>query len=448
MLSFSFREQDGSGEKPPSDVHRKNMNTEESSASDPGLDWFHSLISPAKGNSAFPVSPIHSSTQYQTANTTCPNVLPSNSGPAHAEVSPWGKQAREDSTSVVQKISRKLRTKRLKEINSEHSENDGTNAADEKLNPDQSLTPHKRPCPSTPMVDRKRSSKRKAKSCSPPVMEQTESDLQVDLSSFTFRPRERMTHAEQASGSNPAPKMGKRVNKIEPGQILKTKRKEKKEKENLQNQCHKQPAEDSSVCKKLRVRVQAEVGAISSVEPRARKRTTDGTEHKCQKLVHSLSSDTPTEPNSSAQPYQPKPNVASSTLARLSSFSFVPSPEQKTSQNPTAAPTQENNTPVSKDRVMEKDADTAESTHTSSETVTQKSSMNSATQTCQKEVSPHARTEMCEEQSASSSKRKCFELSSARPGGLFSGLSFFSSSVVDDDALDVDWEEESRKNVT
>lgn len=425
------------------------MISEETSASDPGLDWFHSLISPAEGNSAFPLSPIRSSTHHLKANTPCPSVLPSNSRSEHGESSAWEKQAIEDSSSVVQKISKKLRTKRLKEMNSERSENEGKNTEDERLNTDHPSSPHRLPCHSTPMLDRTRPSKRKATSISPSIKEQSKSEnLQVNLSSFTFRPRERITRADQASGSNLAPKTYEKNLKVGKDQILQTKRLEKKEKEKKKNQCSEQPAEGSSVCKKLRIRVQAEVREIPSDKSQERNRTADDAEHKRQLLVHSLCSATPDEPDSSVQPHRPKPRVASSTLAKLSTFSFVPSPEENTSQNPTAAPTQKNTTPVSKGSVMEKDASTVESARTRTATVEQNSSMNSTTETCPKMSRPHARTEMCEDQSASSSKRKCFELNSARPGGLFSGLSFFGSSFVDDEALDVDWEEESRKKVS
>ncbi|XP_053469833.1 DNA helicase MCM9 [Ictalurus furcatus] len=422
---------ESSGGKHPSDARRESANSDETSASDPGLGWFHSLTSPAEGNSAFPASPIRSSTQYHTANTTCPSVLPSNSGSEPGEGSAWEKQADEDCSSVVQKISKKLRTKRLKAMNTERSEN----ASDERLNTERPASPCTLPCHSTPMVDRKRPSKRKAQSFSPPVMEQSESEnLQVDLSSFTFRPRERMTHTDQASGSNLAPTTDNK-------RISQPKRNEKEH-----NQCCEQPAEGSSVCKKLRTRVQAEVvGEIPSEKPRERDGTADDAAHKRQQLVRSLSTAPPNQPDSSVRPCQPKTKVASSTLAKLSVFSFVPSPEEKTSQNLTTAPTQENNTPVSKDDAMPKDASAAESAHTSTVTAEQKSSTNSATETRQKTSRPHARTETCEEQSASSRKRKCYELSSAR---LFSGLSFFSSSIVDDEALDVDWEEESRKKVS
>lgn len=358
-------------------------------------------------------------------------MLPSNSGSEPGEGSAWEKQADEDCSSVVQKISKKLRTKRLKAMNTERSEK----AADERLNTERPASPRTLPCHSTPMVDRKRPSKRKAQSFSPPVMEQSESEnLQVDLSSFTFRPRERMTHTDQASGSNLAPTTDNK-------RISQPKRKEKEH-----NQCCEQPAEGSSVCKKLRTRVQAEVvGDIPSEKPRERDGTADDAAHKRQQLVRNLSTAPPNQPDSSVRPCQPKTKVASSTLAKLSVFSFVPSPEEKTSQNLTTAPTQENNTPVSKDDAMPKDASAAESTHTSAVTAEQKSLTNSATEIRQKTGRPHARTETCEEQSASSRKRKCYELSSAR---LFSGLSFFSSSIVDDEALDVDWEKESSKKVS
>lgn len=408
MLPFSFRKQGGPHE---ASGRKQSVNSEESPASDPGLDWFHSLTSPAEGNSAFPASPIRSSTQHHAA------LSPSNSGPAHAEGSAWEKQAGGDSASVVRKISRKLRTKRLKEMN------DGTDGVEERLNP------------SSPReARRKRPPKRKATSCGPPAMEQSGSEnVQVDLSSFTFRPRERMTNADQASASNPAPEISEKDTGIGTGRLPQTK---PKEREKTQNRCPEQPAEGSGACKKLRVRVQAEVGEIPPDESRERNETADDAQHRRQQLVHSLSS--PNESDSSVQPHHPKPKVASCTLAKLSAFSFVPSPEEETSQNPTAAPIQENNSPVSRVGVAEKDGVRAE----------QKIPTAPAALTRQKTSRPHAKAETCEEQSASSSKRKCLQLSSARPGGLFSAFSFFGSSAVDDDALDVDWEEESRKKVS
>lgn len=398
------------------------MSSEETSASDPGLDWFHSLTRPAERNSLFPTSPIRSFTPDRAANAPCPSVLPSNSGSAHGEGSAWEKQADEDSGSVVQKISKKLRTKRLKGMN---RENETKNIVDERLNTEQPFSPYERPCHSTPVVDRKRPSKRKATSLSPPATEQSECEnLQVDLSSFTFKPRERMTCTDLASKMDA--KIGTRQ--------IRQKEKEKKQK----NQCAEQPAEGGSASRKPG---EAEVGEIPSEKSRERNRTADDAEHKRQQLA-------PNEPDSSVQPRPPKTKVASSTLAKLSAFSFVPSPEEKSSQNLTTAPTQENTTPVSRDGVMEKDANAAESTHASTTaTVEQKSSTNSATEPRQNTSRPHARTETCEEQSVNSRKRKCFELSSARPGGLFSGLSFFSSSIADDEAFDVNWEEESKKKV-
>lgn len=436
MLSSSSRNQDSShessGDKQPSDVREESMNSEEMSASDPGLDWFHSLTSPAEGDSAFPASPIRSSRQYNAANALCSGVLPSNKGSAHG-ASAWEKQADEGGGSVVQKTSKTIRSKRLKEMN------EGRNGVDGGSNADRASSTHELPRHSTPMVDRKRPSEGKAPSFSPALMEQPENEsLQVDLSSFTFRPRERMTHLDQTSCSDLSPETNITHHKIGTKRILQTKRGEKKEREQKQKRCSESPAEGSSACKKLRVRVQPEVGETPSEKSRQRNITAGDAENKRQQLVNSLRSATPNESGCAAQPHQPKPKVASSTLAKLSAFSFVPSPEENASHNLTAAPTQANNTPVSKDGVMENGAGAAE----------HKGSMNSATETCQKTSRPHARTEMCEEQAASFSKRKCFELSSARPGTLFSGLSFFSSSILEDEAPDVDWEEESRKKVS
>lgn len=416
-------------------MRRESLTPKETSASDPGLNWFHSLTSPDEWKAAFPASPIRSSTQNHTASTSCSNVLPSNSGSAHGEGSAWEKQANEDSSSVVQKTSKKLRTKRLKKLNTERVRNEGRSAVEERLNAEQRPSSDTLPFHSTPMADRKRPSKREAASFSPPVMEQSESEKpQVDLSSFAFRSRERMIHTDQAAVSDPVPKMDKRGHKCGTAPSSRTRQNEKKE-----NECCEQPAEGSSVCKKLRIQVQAKIGEVPSENGPA-----DDAENKRRELFHSLSSTAPKEPAFSAQPRQPKTKVASSTLAKLSAFSFVPSPEEKTGQNLTAAPTQENNTLVSKDGVMEKDASPARSAHSSTATLEQKSSADPAAGSCPKASRPDTKPEMCEDQSESSRKRKCFDLSSARPGALFSALSFFSSSIVDDEALDVDWEEESR----
>ncbi|XP_027011281.2 DNA helicase MCM9 isoform X2 [Tachysurus fulvidraco] len=412
--------------KQPSDLRRESGTSEDTSASDPGLHWFHSITSPADGKEAFPVaSPIHSSTQHHTDKTPCSSVFPSNSGSA------WEKKADEDGSSVVQKLSKKLRTKRLKEMNTERSGSEDKNTVDETTNTEQESSPHTRPCHSTPMPDRKGPSKRKATCLSPAVTERSESEnLQVDLSTFAFRSRGRMTHTDQASASHPAPKRGR---KIDTERNL-----QRKGKETEKNGCCEQPAEGSSTCKKLRARVQAKVREIPSEN-----RTADDAEHKRQQLVQSLSSATPNKPISSIQPRQPETKIASSTLAKLSTFSFVPSPEEKTSQNLTTAPKQMNNTSVSKDGVMEKDASAVKSAPTNTATMEQNSCTNLAAKTRQKTSRPYQNTEMCEEESESSRKRKRFEPSSGRPGGLFSGLSFFGSSTVDDDALDVDWDEES-----
>ncbi|KAK2864296.1 hypothetical protein Q7C36_003450 [Tachysurus vachellii] len=420
------RSHESPGGKQPSDLRIESETSQDTSASDPGLHWFHSLTSPAEGKAAFPVaSPIRSSTQHHTDKTPCSSVLPSNSGSA------WEKQADEDSSSVVQKLSKKLRTKRLKEMNTERSGNEGKNTVDETTNTEQESSPHTHPCHSTPMTDRKLPSKRKATCLSPAVTERSEGEnLQVDLSSFAFRTRGRMMHTDQASASHPAPKRG---HKIGTERNLQRRGKEKEK-----NGSCKQPAEGSSTCKKLRARVQATVREIPSEN-----RTADDTEHKRQQLVQSLSSATPNKPISSIQPRHPETKIASSTLAKLSTFSFVPSPEEKTSQNLTTAPTQMNNTPVSKDSVMEKDASAVKSAHTKTATVERNSFTNLAAKTRQKTSRPDKNTETHEEESESSRKRKCFESSSGRPRGLFSGLAFFGSSTVDDDALDVDWDEES-----
>lgn len=427
MRSSSSRNQDSShessGDQQPSDVREESMNGEEMSASDPGLDWFLNLTSPAEGDSAFPASPIRSSRQYNAANALCSSVLPSNKGSAH-RASAWEKQAGEGGGSVVQKTSKAIRTKRLKEMNAERGKYEGTDGVGS--NADQASSPHELPRHSTPTVDRKRPSEGKAASFSPAVMEQPESkSLQVELSSFTFRPRERMTHLDQTSGSEPSPETNITHHKIGTERIMLTKQGEKKERE--QKRRSESPAEGSSACKKLLI--QPEVGETRSEKSRERNVTAGDTENKRQQLVNSLRSVTPKEPDRTAPPHHPKPKVASSTLAKLSAFSFVPPPEENASHDLTAAPAQANKTPVSKDGgVME--ADAAE----------HKGSKNSATEACQKTSRPHARTETCEEQAARFSKRKCFELSSARPGTLFSGLSFFSSSVLEDEAPDVDWE--------
>ncbi|XP_036438592.1 DNA helicase MCM9 [Colossoma macropomum] len=483
---------DSSGVEQHSDVHGESADSEATAGSDPGLNWFHSLNSPTEANATFPqVSPITTSTQ-NTAKPHRPTVLPSNSSSAHSEGSAWVKEAAgaveavadsgrgvegaERTSSVVEKSSKKLRAKRLKGMSRDplqreekNTEGGRTDTGDDL---EQMFSPGRFPSHSTPMAGKKQPSKGKAASLSVPVVEQqaeSGDNMRNQLSSFTFRPRERMVHANDSGIAN-----NENFTKVNEGdgsksdarQPTELQRKGKEWEESENHMLYKQPAEGSSASKKLRQRVEAEVRELPSEELH-KERGSENVEHKRQQLLQKLSSVASGEPKSASDKppvalqgtRHPKTlKVASAALAKLSRFSFV-STEEKTVEKTTTAPGQPQPLPVSKDDVMEKASSTVESaqTRTVEETREQRNAnpqmlMNPTTEsgakTSRRKPEWSGGVQGDGEQSVNPKKRKCFELGTAGHTGLLSGFSFFSSSIIDDEALDVDWEEESSKRPT
>ncbi|KAI4895691.1 hypothetical protein NFI96_024783 [Prochilodus magdalenae] len=491
-----------SGLEQLSDVHAEIVDSDVITAPDSGLNWFHSLNGPEEADGTLPsvspitvspitvspitVSPITMSTQNQ-AKPHEPTMLPSNSSSAHGKTSVWVKKAAgaveaaaessrdaegaERPSFVVEKSSKKLRVKRLKGMSGdplqsvEPSTKGGT--VDVGGDSEQMFSPDTFPSHSTPVAAKKQPSKRKAVSLSVPVVEQqaeSGEDLRNKLSSFTFRPRGRMTHANEfgnASSEEVPPADGCDGRKSVPRRPTENDRKEKEWEESGNRTSSKKPAEGSSASKKLRQRVEAKVRELPSEELHKDRRGGENVEHTFQHLLQKLSSAASGESKSASDqpsadlqgPSHPKtPKVASSTLTKLTRFSFI-STEERTVGKSTTAPGQPEPSPVSSDCVMEKASSTAESaqTRTVQETREQRNTnpqtlMNLATKDGASKPKPEL-AGGAGEQSLNPKKRKCFELGSGGPAGLLSGFSFFSSSVIDDEVLDVDWEEESSKRL-
>uniref|UniRef100_A0A8C1GBI6 DNA helicase MCM9 n=1 Tax=Cyprinus carpio TaxID=7962 RepID=A0A8C1GBI6_CYPCA len=180
---------DHTSERPNSQNH---SNVEMTTDSDPSLDWFHSLSS-----SVVHTSPVITSTQ-NTTTTLGRTVLPSNSHSIHHKGSVWEKD--EDSSvveAVVERGSKKLRARRLKEMKASLLLNEVSVLGETGDNLEK-LFSH-----STPKTGKK-PSKRKNTATSLPDIDQeadfraeSREDLRSKLTNFTFKPRERMTHADQ-----------------------------------------------------------------------------------------------------------------------------------------------------------------------------------------------------------------------------------------------------------
>ncbi|XP_072531598.1 DNA helicase MCM9 [Salminus brasiliensis] len=492
------RTHNSSGVEQHSNMRMESTGRELTPAPDPGLDWFHGLSSPDEASSTFPsVSPITTSTQ-NAAKPQSPAVLPSNSSSAHGKGSAWEKEAggaveaaaesgrdmegAERPSSVVEKSSKKLRAKRLRGMGREPllreektAEGGRTDTGDDL---EQMFSPDRFPSHSTPVAGEKQLSKRKAPSLGVPVEEQQSrdkaesgEDLRNKLSSFTFRPRERMGHVNQTgygtSANNETLPTVDKGDRRKSGKDAEQPTEQREESENYL--FFERPADGSSASKKLRQRVEAKVRELPSEALHRESGGSKNMEHKRQQLLQKLSgltsgafksaSDQPPMPLQ-GQSHPTTPKVASSTLAKLSRFSFVSSEEKSQEISSTATGQRPKASPVSEDSVMEKASSTVENRHSDTAVVTveerreQKNTnpqtlMNSTTESGAKTSRPciaGTKTEDCGaaqglgKQLANPKKRKCFELGSAGPTGLLSGFSFFSSSVMDDDDLNVDWE--------
>ncbi|XP_041721628.2 DNA helicase MCM9 [Coregonus clupeaformis] len=492
-----------------------------------GLDWFHSLAGPVGGgdtNLLIITSPITTSKhnnhnsfskQAQTLPKHPAVSLPGNSGAAHKErgrapvcdktpsitaeeevvesckessKSTASAAVEDTSCSMVQKVSKKLRGKRLREmtLQGEEAVGEGSTSKDliDHLDLEQAFSADFLSSCSTPVAGKKRNSKKNNVPRNLPSGDQDPSgtvgaeELHSKFTGFTFKPREKMTHAKplcpdtdssdiHTENSDPHSK-AKTQSRENHNTLSSVREKERTEKAKSEKQCYQdRPAEGRSAAKKMRLRVQSEekefpteVSRDLSPEvsgPRAEGGGNGGdrgTEQKRQQLlsrmapgVNRTTSTTLTDPPP-LQPDHPKPTVAASTLAKLSRFSFITTKYQEVTTLIT--------TPTSGAQVttsIELKAGQQDTGTQAIASIQQRTGM-------QAKASTEDRTEAsvsgdkdfqtfnskgqnpAGDSAVNSKKRKCFELGSK---GLFSDLSMFSSSNFDEDDLSVDWDEELGK---
>ncbi|XP_073672839.1 DNA helicase MCM9 [Garra rufa] len=409
-------------ERPAGQNH---SNVEVTTDSDPSLDWFHSLSSPTGPSSIVHTSPVITSTQNNAAATTATTlgrtVLPSNSHSIRRKGSSvWEKD--EDSSvveAVVEKGSKKLRGKRLKEMKASLLLNE-EQVLGETGDELEEMFSH-----STPKTGKKPS---KRKNTHQDIDQEADlraesgEDLRSKLTNFTFKPRERMNHADQ-----PVYKGAKPTSPQMPG----------KQAETGNQSSSRPPAEGSRANKTPRLGTHNKTKDVSSeVLNDETTGTSEDTEHQ-QQLLSRLNSLSPGENNGNTSKHppmtdHPKAKVASSTLAKLSRFSFMDSSEEKTGDK-TALATQVGINGSTNKVPTNPLSEGRENTRTqSSKNIT----TDAKTTTVQ---TGNVRTEQEETGENATKKRRCFELGSGGPAGLLQSFSLFSSSVIDDDDLDADW---------
>ncbi|KAK7133851.1 hypothetical protein R3I94_015644 [Phoxinus phoxinus] len=407
--------------------------------SDVDLDWFHSLSSPTGAGSI-----SHTSTQ-NTTTTLRRAVLPSNSRSKRCKGSAWEKDEDKSTVeAVVERGSKKLRGKRLKEMKAGLLLNGETVLG----GTDDDVFSH-----STPMTGKK-PSKRKNTAISLPEIDQeagsraeSGEDLRRRLTNFTFKPRERMCNADQSVlNSNPSAEVA-----VQEGAKPSAPQMREKQAERENQSCSLPPAEGSRANNNmLRLGTRNKNKDISSEvlndESTAQKGTFEDTEHQQQLLprLNSLSSgensgNTNKHPQFPPKTDHPKTKVASSTLDKLSRFSFTGLAEEKTGDETIPA------SPEPQEAINDRTNKVATSTVSKNQENTSTQTRNnitpdvksSALQTGNTRTEPSDRQEEFRENA--SKKRRCFELSSGGSAGLLKGLSLFSSSVIDDEDLDADW---------
>ncbi|KAI7800133.1 putative DNA helicase MCM9, partial [Triplophysa rosa] len=448
-----------------SGAYENHSKGERTAESDRGLDWFHSLSSPACTGTIVHTSPIITSTQSGAAAQHM-SELPSNSSSAHLKGSAWendvdvcteeaGKPA-----SVKDRGSKKLRGKRLKEMKASlllcedrtgDSENDLENVFISDMVPSHS----------TPTAGKK-PSKRKSPAISLPEMDQdpeSAENLRSKFTSFTFKPRNRLTHADQSAGDTGSSiflkdNIHERTEPAVPPML-------KKETDERIQSGPRRPAEGSSSKEKPLLGDENKPkdlsSEVSSKDSRAKKRT----ENHRQLLARANSfspgenSDTNSNrPQSPTEQVHPNIKVASSTLAKLSRFSFIALAEEKPGDETTPTPplaktvisTSANNTTTSaREEIVNKRTSTLAHITGSQKNTTLQTKKNATEIRTITPQTGNARTETssvhkaAEQTAGNPMKRRCFELGSRGPAGLLTGHSLFSSSVLDDDDLDVDW---------
>lgn len=405
--------------------------------SDADLDWFHSLSSPTGTGSI-----IHTSTQ-NTTTTLRRAVLPSNSHSNRCKGSTWEKDKDKSTVeAVVERGSKKLRGKRLKEMKAALLLNEETVLG----GTDDDVFSH-----STPMTGKK-PSKRKNTAMSLPDIDQeadfrpeSGEDLRRRLTNFTFKPRERMCHADQSVvNSNTSAKVAVQEGAKPSAPQMRDKQAERNQSSSLP------PAEGSRANNMLRLGTRNKNKDVSSEvlndESTAQKGTFEDTEHQ-QQLLPRLNSVSPGKNNGYTNKHRqslpktdhPKTKVASSTLDKLSRFSFTGLAEEKTGDETIPAPPEPqeaingSTNKVATSTVFEDQEITSTQIRTNITTDVK----SSALQTGNTRTEPSDRQEEFRENV--SKKRRCFELSSEGSAGLLKGFSLFSSSVIDDEDLDADW---------
>ncbi|TRY58190.1 hypothetical protein DNTS_017406 [Danionella cerebrum] len=283
--------------------------------------------------------------------------------------------------AVLVKCSKSVRSKRLTEIKAALRTGAGS---------------HNNQTP----ISSKKPTKRKISALRAPGFDaETREDIRCTLTNFTFKPRERMTN-----NASEKPKSPEKL--------------AEKDSENL-------PAEGSRANKTLSLNNKSKA-VFSQVLNDEKEKLKDNEPQ--QQLFSRLNNQQPGENDGEANKHppatdlgHPRRKVASSTLAKLSKYSFTGSSEEKTAEEITPAPAVETD-------LCRKSPSSQSRKSTSSEvklTTAQAEDERMEVSDGQKE---HGRN--------GESKRRCFEFSS---GGLLKGLSLFSASVLEDDDLDADW---------
>ncbi|XP_062407416.1 DNA helicase MCM9 [Sardina pilchardus] len=358
-------------------------------------------------------------------------------------------------------------------------------------------------------------------------------DLRSKLTDFTFKPRDRMQHTDAPQQSETISSAGKSTSNTLNAlrNVVKKGEKGKREKEKVGQKEREEKGEErgedadgdrsrklppggaSSTDNRLRLRGLSEAsnekpsgGSCDQKKAGTGSGVTGelsgGSDLKRQRLLQRLSSMTTSEDRtasvcvppashshtpSSHTPDQGKAQVASTTLAKLSRFSFLasPPPEEKTTKPVTASTLDSPPTTVSTDNANTRmptahkspAIPTADKTASSTGTALHTKQLGSTAKTARTqsalinktdnptetvaEPQTHRNTntatgasvggQPATEDAGNPKKRKCFELGWGAGGkGLFSGLSLFSSAGLDeeeddDSLLGLDWGDEPSK---
>uniref|UniRef100_A0A671NPC9 DNA helicase MCM9 n=1 Tax=Sinocyclocheilus anshuiensis TaxID=1608454 RepID=A0A671NPC9_9TELE len=290
---------------------------------------------------------------------------------------------------------------------------------------------------STPKTGKK-PSKIKNTTISPPdIRAESGEDLRSKLTNFTFKPRERMTHADQSVAKASAKVAVHEGAKPTAPQMPATRA------ESGNRSSSRRPAEGSRANEKPRLGTNNKTKDFSSPVlndvSTAQKGMSEDTEHQ-QQLLSRLNSHSPGENNGNTNKHpqspprtdHPKVKVAGSTLARLSRFSFTDSSEENTGDKRVPA-TNGSTNKVPANPLSEDQENTSTQTRKNISTDSKATTM----QTGNMRTEPSDRQEESGENATK--KRRCFELGSGGPAGLLKGFSLFGSSVIDDEDLDADW---------